>query len=91
MPKTVIREKYYLDQCFNEIIFRLENWISHRNRWNVDNILSQYLNISSYKPLSGKYRGAAHWKCNMNLKTSKKFFVIFHNLRGYDSHLILKN
>ena len=34
-------------------IFRLENWISHGSGWNVDNILNQYLNISSYKTLSG--------------------------------------
>ena len=53
LTKTRIGKKYYLDQCFNEIIFRLENWISHGSGWNVDNILSQYLNISSYKPLSG--------------------------------------
>ena len=25
--KTVIAEKYYLRECFNEIFFRLENWI----------------------------------------------------------------
>ena len=36
------------------------------------------------------YRGAAHWSCNINLKVSKKLVVIFHNLRGYDSHLIFK-
>ena len=53
LTKTVIGNKYFLDQCFNEIIFRLENWISHDSGWNVDNILSQYLNISSYKPSSG--------------------------------------
>ena len=35
-------------------------------------------------------RGAAHWSCNINLKMSKKLSVIFHNLRGYDSHLIFK-
>ena len=34
--------------------------------------------------------GAAHWSCNINLKLSKKIPLIFHNLRGYDSRLILK-
>ena len=38
--------------------------------------------------LSGKSRGAAHWNCNINFQLTKKISVIFHNLRGYDSHLI---
>ena len=38
--------------------------------------------------VTGKFRGAAYRNCNVNLKLNKKFPVIFHNLRGYDSHLI---
>ena len=40
--------------------------------------------------ITGKYRGVAHWSCNLNLKLTKKIPVIFHNLRGYDSHLTIK-
>ena len=38
--------------------------------------------------ITGKYKGAAHWSCNLNL--TKKIPIIFHNLRGYDGHLIMK-
>ena len=40
--------------------------------------------------ITEKYRGAARWSCNVNLKLTKKISAIFHNLRGYDSHLIIK-
>ena len=38
--------------------------------------------------MTGKFRKAAHWSCNINLQLTKKVSVTFHNLRGYDSHLI---
>ena len=44
--------------------------------------------------ITGKFRGTAHWSCNINLQLSKKVPVMFHSLRGYKSHLIfneLKN
>ena len=43
--------------------------------------------------ITGKYRGAAHNACNLKLRLNPKTTVIpvvFHNLRGYDSHLLMQ-
>ena len=53
LTKTVINNKFKLDQSFQEIIYRLENWISNGSGWIVEEITNQYLNLSSYLPLSG--------------------------------------
>ena len=47
-------------------------------------------NVRDRCHVTGKYRGAAHWSCNINLKMSKNIPVIFHDLKGCDSHLIIK-
>ena len=38
--------------------------------------------------VTGKFRGASHKNCNLNFKLTKQIPLIFHNLRGYDSHLV---
>ena len=38
--------------------------------------------------VTGKFRGAAHWDCNINFQLTKKVPVILYNLRDFDSHLI---
>ena len=43
--------------------------------------------VRDHDHVTGKYRGAAHWSWNINLKLTKKVPVIFHNLKDYDSHL----
>ena len=43
--------------------------------------------------ITGKYRGSAHNCCNLQLRLDPeklKIPVIFHNLKGYDSHFIIK-
>ena len=43
--------------------------------------------------ITGKYRGSAHKKCNFRLQISAekiKIPVVFHNLKGYDSHFIIE-
>ena len=69
--------------------------MSAEERSNICLICGRLIDINDNKVrahchITGKYRGPAHWSCNINLKASKKLAVIFHNLRGYDSHLIVK-
>ena len=48
--------------------------------------------VRDHSQIIGKYRGAAHNECNLKLRLSSKTTtipVVFHNLRGYDSHLIM--
>ena len=43
--------------------------------------------------ITGKFRGSAHQECNLKLRIKPenlKMLVIFHNLRGFDSHLIMQ-
>ena len=40
--------------------------------------------------ITGKYRGSAHRHSNINLKLNHKIPVAFHNLKNYDSHLIMQ-
>jgi hypothetical protein len=43
--------------------------------------------------LTGKYRSTACWKCNISKINCKayKLPVLFHNLEGYDGHLMIKS
>ena len=43
--------------------------------------------------ITGEFRGSAHQECNLKLRINPKEIkipVIFHNLRGYDSHFIMQ-
>ena len=40
--------------------------------------------------VTGKFRGAAHNKCNLKLRILRKLPTIFHNLEGYAGHIIFK-
>ena len=40
--------------------------------------------------ITGKCRGLAHKECNSKLRIPRKLPIIFHNLEGYDGHIIFK-
>ena len=51
------------------------------------------IRVRDHCHITGKYRGSAHKDCNLKLKIKPEKLnipVIFHNLRGYDSHFIMQ-
>ena len=49
--------------------------------------------VIDHDHMTGKYRGAAHDDCNFKLKLNPKTMsipIIFHNLEGYDGHLMMQ-
>ena len=54
---------------------------------------NQDIRVRDHCHIIGKYRGSAHQECNLQLRLNQdkiKIPVIFHNLRGYDSHFIMQ-
>ena len=49
--------------------------------------------IRDHCHITGKFRGSAHQECNLKLRIKPediKIPIIFHNLRGYDSHFVMQ-
>ena len=52
------------------------------------------IRVQDHCHITGKYRGSSHQKCNLKLRVNPeeevKIPIIFHNLRGYESHFIMQ-
>ena len=51
--KTVINHKFDLDESFQEILYRIDNWTNEESCWIFESISPQYINISTYRLLIG--------------------------------------
>ena len=51
--KTVINHRYMLNKSFQEILYRVDASINRGSGWIIESIESQYINISTYRPLIG--------------------------------------
>ena len=80
--KTVINHKFSLENAFQEILYRIDNWINEGSGWIVEPIKSQYINISIYRPLSG----SSYIKLPVELKSPKKWLI---NIKNKDQKCFL--
>ena len=66
-----------------------EHLFQQSNSWICKNLSdNDEEKVRDHCHVTVKFRGAAQGSCNINLQLTKKVPVIFHNLRGYDSHLV---
>ena len=53
--KTIINSRFRLEHIFQEILYRTDAWINKGSGWIIESIESQYINISTHRPLVGSY------------------------------------
>ena len=73
--KTIINHRYKLDQSFQEILYRIDAWINRGSGWIIELIESQYINISTYRPLVG----SSYIDLPIELKHPKKGLINIKN------------
>ena len=78
----MIDHKFSLENAFQEILHRIDNWINEGSGWIVESIESQYINVSTYKPLLG----SSYIKLLVELKSLKKGLI---NIKNSDQKCFL--
>ena len=53
VAKTVTNDIFNLEKSFEEILYMVDIWINNGSGWVIELTESQYINISTYRPLSG--------------------------------------
>ena len=80
--KTVINHKFNLENVFEETLHRIDNWINEEPGWIVDFIEFQYINISTFRPLSG----SSYVQLPVELKSPKRGLI---NIKNSDQNCFL--
>ena len=71
----MINHRFGLENAFQEILYRIDNWINEGSDLIVESIKPQYINISTYRPLSG----SSYVKLPVELRSSKKGLISITN------------
>ena len=78
----MINHKFSLVKSFQDILYRIDNWINEGSGWVVELIESQFINVSTYRPLSG----SSYVKLPAELRSSKKGLI---NIKSNDQSRFL--
>ena len=95
--KWVFRQKEWINhviyQYFDKELIPTNEDEEIYNNSHICSIWKEELNtdkIRDYSTVTGKFTGAFHSKCSINLSFPKKLPIVFHNLQRYDGPLIFK-
>ena len=80
--KTIINHRFRLENAFQEILYMIDAWINEGSGWIVESIESQYINISTYRPLLG----SSYIDLPIELKNPKKGLI---NIKNKDQKCFL--
>ena len=78
----MINHKFSLENAFQEVFYTIDNWINEGSGWIIELIKSQYINISTYRPLSG----SSYVKLPTELRSPKKGLI---NIKDSDQKCFL--
>ena len=73
--KTVINNRFKLEDSFQKILYMIDAWINEGFGWIVESIESQYINISTYRPLLG----SSYMNLPIELRNPRKGLINIKN------------
>ena len=82
VTKTVTNHRFQLESSFQEILYMIDNWINEGSGWIIEFIESQYINISTYRPLSG----SSYMDLPVELRSPRKGLI---NIKNKDKKCFL--
>ena len=80
--KAMVNSEFSLDKSFQEILYRIYNWINEGSGWLVESINGEYINVYAYSPLVG----STYTELPDELKNSKKALI---NVKNDDNKCFL--
>ena len=80
--KTITNHRYELDQSSQEILYRIDAWINIESGWIIESTESQYINISTHRPLVG----SSYIDLPIELKHPRKGLI---NIKNNDQKYLL--
>ena len=88
--KAILKEHKYCKKVMNNYYFNQNLIMSEKEEHLLQQSNSCWIckrlidnddeKVRDHCHVTGKFRGAAHWDCNINFQLTKKVSVIFHNL-----------